>query len=79
MKDDWKGETELLAGAAHCPMAGCGALAVAYRTADSDVQSASELWEFTCPHCGQGFAAPEDDLLFRPVPEEWLRAGIHSA
>jgi len=78
MKDHRTHDAHLLAAGSSCPMPECGALALAYRPAKEDSVAAG-LWEFTCPRCGFEFAAFEEDLLFRSVQEEWLRAGIHSA
>lgn len=67
-----------VASGAICPMADCGALMVSYRLSDSLPPDFAELWEFTCPLCGTGFAVSEADLIFRAVPKDWLLAKIHT-
>jgi predicted RNA-binding Zn-ribbon protein involved in translation (DUF1610 family) len=79
MTDEWKDDSELLAAGTSCPMAGCGELTVAFRTANRQEAGPQEAWEFTCPRCGMEFLALEEDLLFRSIRKEWLWAGIHSA
>lgn len=79
MTYEWNEDSELLAAGTSCPMADCGELAVAFRSADGKEKSPEEAWEFTCPRCGVEFLALEEDLLFRSIRKEWLWAGIHAA
>jgi len=78
MPDDWNEHDDIAAGTM-CPMADCGALAVAYTSTDGVGRDHSQPWEFTCPRCGIDFTVPEDELLFQSVPKEWLLARVHAA
>lgn len=79
MTEDWDQESDLVAAGTNCPMPDCGALTLTYRPKCWDAQTADEPWEFKCPRCGVEFMAFENDLLFRSIRREWLRAGIYSA
>ena len=57
-------------------MPNCGALGVAYRSADDLGRDHSEPWEFACPRCGIDFTMPDDELIFQSVPKEWLLARV---
>jgi hypothetical protein len=71
-------DDEVVAGAT-CPMSDCGALVLAYRRPDRSGRDNTAPWEFTCPRCGIGFTASEDELIFRSVPKDWLLAKAHAA
>jgi len=60
-------------------MSGCGALAVAYGATGGEGRDHSEPWEFTCPCCGVYCTVPADELVFQPVPKEWLFARVQAA
>lgn len=79
MTDDWNEDSDLLAAGTSCPMPDCGVLTVTYRPECWDAETADEPWEFKCPRCGVEFVAFENDLLFRSIRREWLRAGIYAA
>jgi len=79
MPDEWDEDDEVVAAVAICPMPDCAALAFAYMSTEGGGRDHSELWEFTCPHCGIDFTVPENELLFQSVPKEWLLARVHAA
>ena len=76
MPDDWDEPDNEVAAGSSCPVPECGALVVAYRPPDQDH---AEMWEFICPRCGIDFTVPEDELIFRSVPKDWLLARVHAA
>ena len=75
MADNWDEHAEVVAAGSSCPMPDCGALVVAYRSADGVERDQSEPWEFTCRRCGIEFTVPEADLIFQSLPEDWLLGG----
>jgi hypothetical protein len=70
---------DVVAAGAICPMPDCGALTLAYWSADDVGRDDAEPWEFTCPRCGFDFTVPEDELVFQSVPKDWLWAKVHAA
>jgi len=78
LHDREKPEHEEAAGA-KCPMADCGALAVAYTLVDRRRSDKDLPWEFTCPRCGFDFLVHEEELVFRSVPKRWLLAEVQLA
>jgi predicted RNA-binding Zn-ribbon protein involved in translation (DUF1610 family) len=75
----WK-QIEVKATGAICPVPGCGALTIAYRSADSGMRSLpEEPCHFVCDQCGFEFLASGRDLLFQSVPRDWLLAQISHA
>jgi hypothetical protein len=68
-------DDEVVAGAA-CPMSTCGALVLAFRLPDRRGRDDPEPWEFACGRCGIEFVVPEDELVFRSVPKDWLLAKV---
>ena len=79
MADDWDEHDEVVAAGSSCPMPDCGALVVAYRSADGVERDHSEPWEFTCPRCGIEFTVTEADLIFQSLPEDWLLGRVQAA
>jgi hypothetical protein len=79
MPDEWYEHDDVVAAGSSCPMPDCGALTVAYRSADDVGHDDAEPWEFTCPRCGLQFTVPEGDLILQSVPEDWLLAKVHAA
>ncbi len=59
-------------------MPNCGALTIAYRSADDLQYDDTAQWEFTCSRCGIEFTVPKDDLVFRSVPTQWTSALVNS-
>jgi len=35
--------------------------------------------DFACTRCGTDFTIPEDELIFQPVPKQWLLASVQAA
>jgi hypothetical protein len=79
LTNDCTAGADLVAAGTSCPNPGCGAVAIVYWLTNNDEPDTDEPWLFTCPRCGVDFLAPDDDLLFRAISGEWLRAGIHTA
>lgn len=79
MPHDWKGREDVVAAGTSCPMPNCGALTIAYRSADDLQYDDTAQWEFTCSRCGIEFTVPKDDLVFRSVPTQWLFANVEAA
>ena len=77
MPDSWVEQDDEVAAASICLMPDCGAMAVARRLTDGVRRRHSELWEFTCPRCGNHFAVPEDELIFLVMPK-WLLVKVHA-
>ncbi len=75
-------DDELISAAgASCPMPGCDAVAISYRTS-AGPQRTSGLntdYEFLCPRCGAVFFAFGSGLIFDSVPRDWLLASISNA
>jgi len=78
MSHEWEESDDVAAGAI-CPVPDCGALTVAYRSADNPHRVDAEPWQFTCPRCEIDFTASEGDLIFQSVPKGWLVANAHGA
>ncbi len=79
MPHDWKGREDVVAAGTSCPMPNCGALTIAYRSADDLQDDDTAQWEFTCSRCGIEFTVSKDDLVFRSVPTQWLFANVEAA
>jgi len=79
MRDDWDELSAEVAAGAICPMPGCGAIGIAFRSKYSARNGHVGSWEFTCPRCQIDFMAPEQQFVFQSVPKEWLLAGIQAA
>ena|ERR1035438_5899210 len=78
MPNGWDEHDDVAAGSS-CPMPDCGALVVAYRSADGVGRDHSEPLEFTCQRCGIDFTVAKDDLIFQGVPRNWLLARVQAA
>jgi ribosomal protein S27AE len=75
MPHEWgKLDDEVVAAAAICPNRECGALVIAFRETYVVRREDVQPWEFACLRCGNDFAVPEDELVFRSasVPKGWL-------
>lgn len=79
MHDEWEERSGEVAAGAICPVAGCGAIAIAFRPTRVARSGRVESWEFTCPRCRAEFARHDHELVFQSVPRDWLLAGIRPA
>jgi hypothetical protein len=76
MAYEWDQRDDIAAGSS-CPKPDCGAMAVAYRSAD-DAGRDSKLWKFICPRCGIDFTVPEAELIFQSAPKGWRLAKVET-
>ncbi|HEX9111016.1 MAG TPA: hypothetical protein VF845_06020 [Terriglobales bacterium] len=82
MSEHWGWEEHSLVAGASCPVPGCGAIVISYKSiARLDVATRTCFlgWEFACPRCGTDFVPPQEELYFESVPKDWLRASISHA
>jgi hypothetical protein len=76
---NWEDQESMVAAGAVCPMPNCGALVIAYHSAESInsiTRRRAPVWEFTCPACGFEFMESADELIFQSVPRHWLLAEV---
>ena len=78
MLHDCKGREDVVAAGTSCPMPNCGALTIAYVSADDQQPDDTAQWEFTCSRCGIEFTVPKGDLVFWSVPTQWLFADVEA-
>lgn len=79
MPRNWEQPESMVAAGTVCPMPNCGALVIAYHSAESInaiTRRRAAVWEFTCPDCGFEFTESADDLMFQSVPRRWLLAEV---
>ena len=71
---------DVVAAGSICPIPDCCTLVIAYGPPNrTGLDNARPWWEFTCSRCGTDFTVPEDELMFKSVPKEWLLAKVQAA
>jgi hypothetical protein len=78
MRDDRSEFDDEVAAGSTCPTPDCGALALVFAP-QTTRGSHAELWEFTCPRCGNDFVVTADNLIFQSVPKKRLLAQVQTA
>jgi|SRR5450755_914378 len=73
--DPQEHDDEMAAGAI-CPQPNCGALTIAFHSADRIGQDEAEPWGFTCSRCGIEFTVLGSDLVLQSVGYRWPRRDI---
>ena len=76
--DPQEHDDEMAAGAI-CPQPNCGALTIAFHSADRIGQDEAEPWGFTCSCCGIEFTVLGSDLVLQSVGYRWPFGEIHAA
>jgi len=66
-----QGRDDEMAAGAICPQPNCGALTIAFHSADRIGQDEAEPWGFTCSRCGIEFTVLGSDLVLQSVGYRW--------
>ncbi len=79
MPHEWEqGEYAVVAGAV-CPIPGCNALVVVYRSPIGAGNEPSEPWQFMCPQCGAEFTLLQNEFFCLSASKNWLCAQVYAA